>query len=76
MSSNLTAPTTPTTKGLPQVPSLARTASTLACLFLLTAAWPVVARALELEADQREALLTELVERTLRAHGREETLER
>jgi len=34
-------------------------------LFLLTAAWPVVARALELELDQREALLTELVRRTL-----------
>jgi AcrR family transcriptional regulator len=38
-------------------------------LFLLTAAWPVVARALELEIDQREALLTELVQRTLVAHG-------
>jgi len=38
-------------------------------LFLLTAAWPVVARALELEIDQREALLTELVQRTLDAHG-------
>ena len=34
-------------------------------LFLLTAAWPVVARVLELELDQREALLTELVRRTL-----------
>jgi len=29
----------------------------------------VVARALELEMDQREALLTELVQRTLDAHG-------
>ncbi len=38
-------------------------------LFLLTTAWPVVARALELEIDQREALLTELVQRTLVAHG-------
>jgi AcrR family transcriptional regulator len=38
-------------------------------LFLLTAAWPVVARALELELDQREELLTELVRRTLAAHG-------
>jgi len=37
-------------------------------LFLLTAAWPVVARALELELDQREALLTELVRRTLANH--------
>ena len=38
-------------------------------LYLLTTAWPVVARALELEMDQREALLTELVQRTLDAHG-------
>jgi AcrR family transcriptional regulator len=38
-------------------------------LFLLTAAWPVVARALELEIDQRDALLTELVQRTLSAHA-------
>jgi len=38
-------------------------------LFLLTTAWPVVARALELEIDQREALLTELVQRTLAANG-------
>jgi AcrR family transcriptional regulator len=45
-------------------------------LFLLTAAWPVVARALELETEQREGLLTELVHRTLRAHGRDATLER
>jgi AcrR family transcriptional regulator len=37
-------------------------------LFLLTAAWPVVARALDLELDQREALLTELVRRTLATH--------
>jgi len=37
-------------------------------LFLLTAAWPVVARALELELDQREALFTELVRRTLATH--------
>ena len=37
-------------------------------LFLLTAAWPVVARALELELDQREALFTELVRRTLASH--------
>jgi len=38
-------------------------------LFLLTAAWPVVARTLDLELDQREALLTELVRRTLAGHG-------
>jgi len=38
-------------------------------LYLLTTAWPVLARALELEMDQREALLTELVQRTLSAHG-------
>lgn len=37
-------------------------------LFLLTAAWPVVARVLELQLDQREALLTELVRRTLATH--------
>jgi len=37
-------------------------------LFLLTTAWPVVARTLELELDQREALLTELVRRTLATH--------
>ena len=43
-------------------------------LFLLTTAWPVVARALELELDQREALLTELVQQTLAAHGGVETL--
>lgn len=34
-------------------------------LFLLTAAWPVMARALELELEQREPLLAELVTRTL-----------
>jgi len=38
-------------------------------LYLLTTAWPVVARALELEMDEREALLTELAKRTLTAHG-------
>ena len=38
-------------------------------LFLLTTAWPVVSRALELELDQREELLTELVQRTLSVHG-------
>lgn len=38
-------------------------------LFLLTAAWPVVARTLEIEMDQRESLLTELVQRTLASHG-------
>jgi len=35
----------------------------------------VVARALELELDQREALLTELVRRTLAAHDGEGTFE-
>jgi len=43
-------------------------------LFLLTTAWPVVARALELELDQREALLTELVQQTLAVHGGVESL--
>jgi AcrR family transcriptional regulator len=43
-------------------------------LFLLTTAWPVVARALELEVEQREALLTELVQRTLAAHGGVESI--
>lgn len=43
-------------------------------LFLLTAAWPVVARVLELEIDQREALLSELVQRTMAAHGNVENL--
>jgi len=43
-------------------------------LYLLTTAWPGIARALELESDQREALLTELVQRTLNAHGGVETL--
>jgi AcrR family transcriptional regulator len=50
--------------------------SLAAPLFLLTVAWPVVSRALELETDQRGALLTELVQRTLRAHDREESFER
>jgi AcrR family transcriptional regulator len=43
-------------------------------LFLLTAAWPVVARVLELETDQRETLLTELVHGTLEHFGGMETL--
>jgi AcrR family transcriptional regulator len=38
-------------------------------IFLLTAGWPVVARVLELEADQREKLLTELVQGTLEYFG-------
>jgi AcrR family transcriptional regulator len=42
-------------------------------LFLLTTAWPVVARVLEIEVEQREALLTELVQRTLSAHGGDAT---
>ena len=43
-------------------------------LFLLTAAWPVVARVLELEVEQREALLSELIRRTLDAHGSVESI--
>jgi AcrR family transcriptional regulator len=42
--------------------------SLAAPLFLLTAAWPVVAGALELELDQRKAMLMELVRRTLATH--------
>jgi AcrR family transcriptional regulator len=38
-------------------------------LFLLTVAWPVVARVLELETDQREKLLTELLRGTLEEFG-------
>lgn len=34
-------------------------------LFLLTAAWPVIARVLELEDEQREALLEDLARRAL-----------
>jgi AcrR family transcriptional regulator len=43
-------------------------------IFLLTAAWPVVARVLELEPDQRQTLLTELVRQTLECHGGVEAL--
>jgi len=43
-------------------------------LFLLTAAWPVVARVLELDLDQREALLAELVQRTIECYGGGERL--
>lgn len=43
-------------------------------LFLLNAAWPVIARALELAPEEREPLLEEMVRRTLRAHGRSELL--
>jgi AcrR family transcriptional regulator len=43
-------------------------------LFLLTTAWPVVARVLEIEAEQRESLLTELVQRTLSTHGSVESI--
>lgn len=42
-------------------------------LFLLTTAWPVVARVLEIEIEQREALLIELVQSTLSAHGGDAT---
>jgi len=44
-------------------------------LFLLGATWPIVARALELQPQQREQLLDELVRGALRASGAE-TLER
>ena len=43
-------------------------------IFLLTAAWPVVARVLELEADQREKLLSELVQGTLECFGEVDAL--
>ena len=38
-------------------------------LFLLTAAWPVLQRALDLDPDQRRSLLTAACRRTLEAHG-------
>ena len=38
-------------------------------LFLLTAAWPVLQRALELDPDQRRNLITAACRRTLEAHG-------
>jgi AcrR family transcriptional regulator len=38
-------------------------------LFLLTAAWPVLQRALDLDADQRATLLTAACRRSLEAHG-------
>ena len=43
-------------------------------IFLLTAAWPVVARVLELEPDQREKLLSELVQGTLECFGEVDAL--
>lgn len=43
--------------------------SLAAPVFLLTAGWPVVARALDLDLDQRKALLRDLVQRTLANHG-------
>lgn len=45
-------------------------------LALLGAAWPVVARALELQREQREALLDELVRRAFVAHRTTEASER
>jgi AcrR family transcriptional regulator len=45
-------------------------------VLLLGAAWPVVARALDLQSEQREALLDELVRGALRAHGGAESIER
>jgi len=38
-------------------------------LFLMTAAWPVLARALDLQTDQREPLLTELLQRVSGSHS-------
>jgi AcrR family transcriptional regulator len=38
-------------------------------LFLMTAAWPVLARALDLQSDQREPLFTELLHRVSGSHG-------
>jgi AcrR family transcriptional regulator len=38
-------------------------------LVLLTAAWPVMQRALDLGSDQRSAMLAESCRRTLKAHG-------
>ena len=38
-------------------------------LFLLTAAWPVLQRALDLDPDQRRELLASACRRTLGAHG-------
>ena len=43
-------------------------------LFLLTAAWPVLARALDLGPEQRRSLLDEMITRTLAAHGRGELI--
>ncbi len=43
-------------------------------LQLARAAWPVVARVLELENDQRGQLISELVRRTLENHGGIETI--
>ena len=40
-------------------------------LFLLTAAWPVVAGALDLQPDQREVVFTTLVDRALARHRQE-----
>jgi len=40
-------------------------------LFLLAAAWPVVARALDLQLDQREVLFAAQVQRALEHHRRE-----
>lgn len=38
-------------------------------LFLMTAAWPVLARALDLQTDQREPLFTELLQRVSGSHS-------
>ncbi|MEE4270067.1 MAG: TetR/AcrR family transcriptional regulator [Thermoanaerobaculales bacterium] len=38
-------------------------------LFLLTAAWPVLQRALDLDTEQRRTILFDAIRRTLDAHG-------
>lgn len=43
-------------------------------LFLLTAAWPVLQRALDLDPDHRRSLLTAACRRTLEAHGYSELI--
>lgn len=43
-------------------------------LFLLTAAWPVLQSALDLDPDQRRALLINSCRRTLEAHGHRELI--
>ncbi len=44
-------------------------------IFVLTAAWPIVAQALELDIDQREALFERMVGRALESGGEGEEIE-